>query len=59
MIGFTYFSSVIYSLLYFLNIFWFYKIVKGIIEFVMESGDEDKDKVNDEEEETCLLKSDE
>ena len=57
MIGFTYFSSVIYSLLYFLNIFWFYKIVKGIIEFVMESGDEDKDKVNDEEEETCLLKS--
>jgi len=56
MIGFTYFSSVIYSLLYFLNIFWFYRMVKGIIEFVMESGNEEKDKVTDEEE-TGLLES--
>ena len=46
MIGFTYFSAAIYPWLYFLNLYWFYKMIKGVIEFFTESAESEIDAKN-------------
>ena len=54
MIVYTWISAIIYPWLYFLNIFWFYKMVKGAIEYFSGSGEEEA-KAGNEEEKAGLL----
>ena len=43
MAGFTYFSAAIYPWLYFLNLFWFHKMIKAAMRFISdEDGTETK-----------------
>ena len=42
MTGFTYFSAAIYPWLYFLNLFWFHKMIKAAMKFI--SGEEEHEK---------------
>ena len=51
---YTWISAVIYPLLYFLNLFWFYKMIKGAIALIWPP-EENSDNKNDTEEKASLL----
>ena len=42
MSGYTYFSAAIYPWLYFLNLFWFHKMVKAAVRFLDTGNAEEK-----------------
>ena len=42
MTGFTYFSAAIYPWLYFLNLFWFHKMIKAAMKFIQGEDELEK-----------------
>ena len=50
MVILTYFSAAIYPLLYFLNLFWFYKMVKAAIVMLTEKATGSQDDEEDDKE---------